>query len=409
MAELCMNIDLAKGLISQWKRAHMDTRMGVALILLAAISGLTVGKCIAYLGWYELAFWLMISILAFFFRRQVVHTNRRVREGLLIYTLLLAGAYLVLWWVSGYAEGFGYSPYSRSALGFVKNLGLFGGIIAAQEYTRAYLLRCDGSSKQWMAMAVAFSFFVYSLNLKKIPAAFSDWGELFQYIGGTVLPGVCITVFLTWLSRTAGFLPPLVFRLVPEAAQWLLPALPKSSWQTNMMLGAAFTVFAMIIMQQLVPAYHHQKSVKKRHPQKRTSPMAWIGLMMTLSLMFSFSLGLLPVRPMVIATGSMLPVIRPGDMVILQDTDAKALHVGDVIAYQTEGYQIVHRVMTILPSRNGNSYIMKGDNNDSPDVNAVQESQVLGKVVQIIPYVGLLSLSVRKIDSPQSVPVETGS
>ena len=386
----------------------MDTRMRMALILLAAINGMTVGKNIIYLGWYELVFWAMAAISTFFCRQSAVCTSRRVREGMLVYTLLLSGAYLVLWWVSGYADGFGYSPYSRSALGFAKNLGLFGGIIAAQEYTRAYILRCESSGKQWLTIIAACSFFVYSLNVKKLPAVFLDWGDLFQYIGGTVLPGVCMTVFLTWLSRTAGFLPALIFRLLPEAAQWLLPTLPKNSWQTTMMLGAAFTMFAMIIMQQLVHVNHHRKNAKKERRQKRANPIAGAGLLISVTLMFSFSLGLLPVRPMVIATGSMLPAIRPGDMVILKDTDARSLQVGDVIAYQTEGFQIVHRVMTILPSRQGNSYIMKGDNNDSPDVNAVQESQILGKVIQIIPYIGLLSLSVRKVESPQSVPVETG-
>ncbi len=399
--------DRLKSLITQRKRALRHS-MKTALIVLAAINVMTVGKYIIPLGWYELAFWLIVSIPAFLHCRSAIIASRKIREGTLIYVSLLAGVYLVLWWISGYADGFGYSPYSHSVFSIMKNIVLFGGIIAAQEYTRAYILRYDDSNKHWMTIVAAFSFFAYSLNFAKVQDAFSNWSTLFQCIGGTLLPGICTVVFLTWISKMAGFLPPLIFRLVPEAAQWLLPAYPKSGWQTNMMLGAAFTVFAMIAMQQSGFADRIRKGRRKIRKKTRTNPYAWTGLLVFMALVFSFSLGLLPVRPMVIATGSMLPVIRPGDMVILQNTDAKTLKVGDVIAYQTHGYQIVHRIMTIQSSAKGNSYILKGDNNDSPDTSAVQESQIVGKVVQIIPYVGLLSLTVQKIDSSESVPVQTG-
>ena len=387
----------------------MDNQKRIALIVLAAINAIMVGKYITYLGWYELALWLLLSIPAFLYLRSAIPINRRVRDAMLIYTLLLTFAYLLLWWGSGYVDGFGHSPYSRSLLGIVKNIGLFGGIIAMQEYTRAYIVRCESSSKHWLTIVTTVSFFVYALNLNRLPTAFLNLSNLFRYIGGTLLPTICMAAFLTWLSKTAGFLPPLIFRLVPEAAQWLLPVLPKSSWQTTMMLGAAYTVFAMVILQQLVPVGQHNKRIKRGYWKKRTNPVSWIGLLAAMALMFSFSLGLLPVRPMVIATGSMLPVIKPGDMVILQNTDARTLQEGDVIAYQKGKYQIVHRIMTVLPSNSGNSYIMKGDNNDDIDSNAVLESQIIGKVVQIIPYVGLLSLSVRKTDSPESVPVQTGT
>ena len=112
---------------------------------------------------------------------------------------------------------------------------------------------------------------------------------------------------------------------------------------------------------------------------------------------------------MVIATGSMLPVIRPGDMVIMEDTAAGSLQVGDIAVYRSGNYQIVHRVAAINTTSNGNSFVFKGDNNDAPDAKAVEYKQILGKVVQIIPYVGLFSLAVKTADTPEDVPVQTGN
>ena len=386
----------------------MDISKRTAWFMLAAINLMTAVKHFANLGWYELMFWLAAAFPALLFRKSGASPCRRVREGILVYGILFTGVYLALWWVSGYIDGFGHSPYARSLPGIFRNLCLYGGIIVAQEWTRSYILKSGGSGN-WTAAVVASSFFLYSLNFPQAQNAFHSWSALFQFTGETLLPGICGTIFLTWMSKTAGALAPLIYRLVPDAVQWLLPALPNSSWQTKMMLGAAIPVFAMLTMQIAPPLRRRRRAGNGWRRRQRTKPSTWVGLALAMAFLFSFSLGLLPYKPMVIATGSMLPVIRPGDMVILQDTDTRLLQVGDVIAYQTQGYQIVHRITAILPSARGNSYILKGDNNDAPDINPVQHDQIMGKVVGVIPYVGLLALSVRSVDSPQSVPVQTGS
>ncbi len=387
----------------------MDKSKRVAMLIFVGIAMMTVGKNIMNLGWYELAFWLMAVLLTFLCHQYIASPNIRIRNGILLWSLLFTGVFLVLWWGSGYIDGFGHSPNSRSPIGMLRNAGLYGGIIAAQEWTRAYLAKVDNRENHWAYIAAACAFFIYTISFDKVQIALKSWGSFFPYVGGTVLPGICGTIFLTWMAKKSNWLPSLAYRLAPEAVQWLLPVLPNSSWQTKMLLGAAFPIFSMMIMQQLI--LPGKRDRRKKWPglrKHRAKPASLAGMIVSIALLFSFSLGLLPYKPMVIATGSMLPVIRPGDLVIIQETDTRSLQKGDIIAYKTQGYQIVHRVMTVLPSRGGNSYILKGDNNDAPDMNAISESQIVGKIVQVIPYVGLLSLTVRKTASPQSIPVQTG-
>lgn len=95
-----------------------------------------------------------------------------------------------------------------------------------------------------------------------------------------------------------------------------------------------------------------------------------------------------------VATGSMADTIEIGDVVIVKIT--KDIQENDIIVYQEEDQFITHRLMKI--NENG-EWITKGDANNTED-SPIQETQVLGKVVQIIPKIGIWR---RAILSPQVV------
>ena len=78
-----------------------------------------------------------------------------------------------------------------------------------------------------------------------------------------------------------------------------------------------------------------------------------------------------------VATGSMENTIEVGDIVITKlDTP---VNLNDIIVFQENNYFITHRLITILDDE----LITKGDANNSED-KAIEESQVIGKVVAII-------------------------
>ncbi|MGE3589368.1 MAG: signal peptidase I [Ilumatobacteraceae bacterium] len=88
---------------------------------------------------------------------------------------------------------------------------------------------------------------------------------------------------------------------------------------------------------------------------------------------------------------SMRPNYRTGDIVIARKADEH--HVGDVVVYAVpEGYNgagklIMHRLKSIQPD---GSYIIQGDNRDSPDDFIVHSQDVVGVAKLHIPRLGLL-------------------
>lgn len=83
-----------------------------------------------------------------------------------------------------------------------------------------------------------------------------------------------------------------------------------------------------------------------------------------------------------VASGSMAPSINVGDIVVVKFT--KDIKNNDIITYRENDYFITHRVINI----DGEKIIAKGDYNDSID-KEVNINDVLGKVVKIIPGVGI--------------------
>ena len=113
----------------------------------------------------------------------------------------------------------------------------------------------------------------------------------------------------------------------------------------------------------------------------------------------------------VVVSGSMEPAFYRGDIVLVEKADflginefnASDVRVGDVVVYDGAWYDqpVIHRIINITDINGTTMYVIKGDNNDSPDPYYVTSSQIKEKVVTVddnlvvIPKIGYLSLWLR--------------
>ena len=113
----------------------------------------------------------------------------------------------------------------------------------------------------------------------------------------------------------------------------------------------------------------------------------------------------------VVVSGSMEPAFYRGDIVLVEKADflginefnASDVKVGDVVVYDAVWFNqpVIHRIINITQVNGTTMYMIKGDNNDSPDPYYVTSSQIKEKVVTVddnlvvIPKIGYLSLWLR--------------
>ncbi len=95
-----------------------------------------------------------------------------------------------------------------------------------------------------------------------------------------------------------------------------------------------------------------------------------------------------------IATGSMVPTLERGTLVVIEHVAPSAITVGTIIAFSVSCLPspTVHRVIRVVSSGPNWVYQTKGDANPAQDPCTVPYSAVHGAVVLYVPYVGFLIL-----------------
>ena len=99
------------------------------------------------------------------------------------------------------------------------------------------------------------------------------------------------------------------------------------------------------------------------------------------------------IKTYVIISGSMMPELEIGDIVVVKTVLPEDLNVGDLISYRKGQVIVTHRITKILDSSdNKKEFITKGDSNNVEDSGKVFENALEGKVIKKIPKLGNLAI-----------------
>lgn len=101
-------------------------------------------------------------------------------------------------------------------------------------------------------------------------------------------------------------------------------------------------------------------------------------------------IGIGPFKIYAIITGSMQPAIKQGDAVLVMSVPKDELHIEDVITFmpgENENIMVTHRIVSYGDDED--LFITRGDANNADD-SPVHYNNVVGKVVCIIPLLGVL-------------------
>lgn len=123
-----------------------------------------------------------------------------------------------------------------------------------------------------------------------------------------------------------------------------------------------------------------------------TAYVVFLAVAIGFGLLFLSTLAPLPgqLQIRIVQSGSMEPEIPVGSVVIIAPQDR--YQKGEVITYNEAGAEIpvTHRVVATEVISGQYHYTTQGDANDSPDQQSVPQSQVLGRVLLDVPYLGFV-------------------
>jgi len=298
--------------------------------------------------------------------------------------------------IAGFLDKFGKNPCSLTLTMILLNFIFASSSLAGMELSRAWLInRLTRKPCTFIPFSTALFYTYLGLNTSKMPNLHSSLEMVTKFFGSDFLPLFMENLLASFFALWGGPIPALAYRGVIEAFNWFCPILPDLNWAMKAFTGTVVPVLGLVITQQLLklnPARGKRESGEGLVSITVLSVLAVIAIW--------FSVGVFPVRPTVIISGSMRPTIEIGDVAIIAELNPKLLKVGDIIQFRTEERPIptVHRIIETRTGKKTAIFITQGDANNAPD-DPVRPQQVVGKVIFIVPKVGWATIAVRELFS----------
>ncbi len=240
------------------------------------------------------------------------------------------------------------TPYDISPEGIFHNLLSIVPALTAREMVRSYAVGNAFRQKRaamQKAVILTLLFALLEINFGKIPAL-TDAAGVFSYVARDVVPVVFKkhdTVPAGLLRRIPGG-PYLCFGNSGFPAYVSFFAIPALAGGQRP--GILFPVmFAFFLNEK----YQALTGTAGKRDEGNT---AVYGACLILSVLFAwFVVGVFPVYPSVVLTGSMEPGIRPGDAILVkkltQEEEVLQLEEGDIINFKREEITITHRILEV--------------------------------------------------------------
>lgn len=110
------------------------------------------------------------------------------------------------------------------------------------------------------------------------------------------------------------------------------------------------------------------------------------------------------IKPFIVLTGSMEPIIKAGDLVIVEEIDENELKIDDIIAfrYTKEDVVLIHRIVGIEEYEGKTLFTTKGDNNQTEDKLNIEDKNIEGIYSFRISKIGAVAMFIR---TPQGIAI----
>ena len=368
----------------------------VLISLLISVYLLENSTIAAYMGSFTFTYilkpilWLCMAFLVWYLPRIRPKIKLRHRQLLYFWSFNFAVIYIIINVIAGLLVALGQSPYNHAPKWIVINIIFVGSVIVGKELIRNYLVHSFTKEENYavfilIALLITLVGFPISKYLR-----LESLQDVVKFSAEHFIPEFAHNIFATYLAFLGGPLATIIYLGIIQGFHWFSPVLPDLGGLTVALIDILCPIFFLMSLQTVY--FSTIKRARESYDSKE-NPFGWAVSIVVSILLIWFTVGVFPVYPSVIATGSMEPMIKPGDIILVRKVskidDIKNLKIGDVIQFRQDRILISHRIMDITPDKeHGLSFKTKGDNNSASDPDPVKPQDIKGTIVYTIPKAG---------------------
>lgn len=345
---------------------------------------ITIFNCIyKFFNVYTIILFLLAYLLFNYYFIGYERNNKRYQKDIVIKILIMVIAYYIITYTLGFFFGFNKTGYSLKILSILKNILPVIITIPILELLR-YIYVTKGYVYKSIMFVTLVNFVLLDITL--LVGSIST----LQFILVVLMPCISKNVLLLYFSSKVGYKPSILYRYLLELPIYFLPIFPTLGIYIDSLIQFIFPMIIFYLIYNDFRKTENEKILGKKDKNIKEKVSLLLLLIILLSMVL-LTMGNFKYYIVTIGSNSMLPVITKGDIVVIErlnDTEKKELKVGDILAFKHDNIIIVHRIINIIEVNGENYYYTKGDNNNSQDGYPIRNTDIVGKDLVSIPYLG---------------------
>lgn len=339
------------------------------------------------LGNYSTIVFLVLTTILFKFIFGIERDRHRFTKDIIFDVIIFLLSFFLIYYLFGVVIGFARTDNYYNTNGFITFIIPIILTTILKEFLR-YQVVMKSEGNKILTILTCIMFIFLDVTNPIFYNGFVTKYDTFIFFALTLLPAISTNIVCTYLSYKVGYKPNLLYLLVINLYQYLLPIVPNP----NEYLVSLIRFLLPILLGYKLSGFFKltiDEEVERNY--KKTSPIPLIITTIIVIVLVYFTSGYFHYYAVAIASGSMEKVISKGDIVIIEKLDKKyeELEKGQIIAYTYHGVLVVHRIVNII-EEGGKYYVYtKGDANPKEDNYVVEQDTIMGTVKAVVPYVGL--------------------
>lgn len=260
--------------------------------------------------------------------------------------------------------------------------------IIAKEYLR-YTLITKAGDKNGIIVLITIAFICLDCTIATSINAISFSKETFLLLALTIIPSISENILCSWMTYHFGYTPCLVYLMVLNLYKYFLPIIPNPNEYLYSIIFFILPILILINLNNWLKKDKTEALVLEHKHSAKLKIACEFPIIIILIVMIYFVSGYFKYYAIAIATGSMVPNINKGDVVIVnQQFKEKDLKIGKVIAYNYNDKVVVHRIYKEIQTDKELIIYTKGDANNNMDEYKITIDMIVGIVDAKIPFIG---------------------
>ena len=337
----------------------------------------------------------IVFIISYFligFERERFNNKKKNIRTLIILTISL----LTIKYGLGIITGYLYSPYNRTISGILSNTVPILYLIIVSELLR-YNFTVKGKFINHILTVCIFTL-VY-LNITTNLTSLTSLKTIVILVTTDIFVTLFENISLTFISKKFGYSGSLSYSLIMNLYIYVIPIFPNFGDYLEAAIMIAFPIILYLFANYILTDFFREKiDIRVKNTGAK---LVRLIIIIFIIILVSLNSGIFRYWIAVIASGSMEPTIKVGDVIYVDKSfhnKIESIKEQDIIVFKMNGNIYCHRVVKINQNNGNILLVTKGDREGQAiDTWTVTKNELVGRVEFRIKYIGLPSVWLRNL------------